>query len=146
LSSSALCMLWESSKNTVKMYQYSTTSIDSCCSIVIYKMDSGHYIVSTSIVEDILVFERVESRNRHHQNGSSPLARMDWWMECPNETDLVLLPEWTFDRKRISSNLNPSPNLKAQKHFRKTKWRHFSVKSSDIHHQNHDKSVEYSSF
>jgi len=62
-----------------------------------------------------------------------------WWFR----TDLVYLPEWTFDRKLISansnpklnSNLNPHPNPnsnpnpntnpKAQNRFRKTEMTSF---------------------
>jgi len=47
--------------------------------------------------------------------------------------DLVHLPEWTFDRKRIFANSNPNfnshancnRNLKAQKPFRENKMTSF---------------------
>jgi len=38
-------------------------------------------------------------------------------------SDLVHLPEWKFDRKRISANSNPNP--KAQKRFRENEMTSF---------------------
>jgi len=59
-----------------------------------------------------------------------------------SELDLVHLPEWTFNRKRISSNPNSHPitltliltltlALKLKNLFGKKKWRHFSGKCPD---------------
>jgi len=56
--------------------------------------------------------------------------------------DPVHLPEWTFDRKRISANSNLNLNLKPYSNpnpeniFEKTKWRHFSVKCPDTDRNN----------